>query len=252
MKVPVSGSGGGLPGAGEQAVWPQHEHDDQQQEREQIAVAGAEHGDAVALDQSEQQASDHRTRHIAGTADDFGDDALERRLQAHRGVDLVVVHADQQAGNAAERSRNAEHGLIDAIDVDAHLHRGVAVLRGGTHGPAELAVAQEHEQQQRAGEADAGDEEIERSDRAAADLEADIRQLARQRARIGREGQHHELIEHEADAYGRQQRRDAHRVLQRTQPKPLDDQAHQRRRHRDHDDGERSGACSCTTATQPI
>ena len=228
-----------LPCAGEQAVRPQHEHDDQQQEREQIAVAGAEHGDAVALDQSEQQAADHRAGHIAGAADDFGDDALERRLQAHRGVDLVVVHADQQAGDAAKRSRNAEHRLIDAVDVDAHLHRGVAVLRGGADGPAELAVAQEHEQQQRAGDADASDQQIERADRAAADLESHIRQLARQRARIGREGQHHQLVEHEADADRRQQRRDAHRVLQRTQAEPLDDQPDQRRRHRDHDDGER-------------
>ena len=136
-----------LPRAREQAVRPQHQHDDQQQEREQIAVAGAEHRDAVALDQSQQQAADHRARHVAGAADDFGDDALQRRLQAHRGVDLVVVHADQQAGDAAERSRNAEHRLIDAVDVDAHLHRGVAVLRGRAHRPAELAVAQEHEQQ---------------------------------------------------------------------------------------------------------
>jgi hypothetical protein len=87
--------------------------------------------------------------------------------------------------------------------------------------------------------ADAGDEQIERPDRAATDLEADVRQLARQCARIRREGQHHQLIEHEADADGREQRCDAHRVLERPQAEPLDDQPDQRGGDRDDDDGER-------------
>ena len=55
---------------------------------------------------------------------------------------------------------------LTAVDVDAHLHGGVAVLRRGAHRPAELGVAQEGEQQQRAGEADAGDQQVERADRA--------------------------------------------------------------------------------------
>ena len=42
----------------------------------------------------------------------------------------------------------AKTSLVDAVDVDAHLHRGVAILRGGTHRPAKLGIAQEDKQQQ--------------------------------------------------------------------------------------------------------
>jgi hypothetical protein len=43
------------------------------------------------------------------------------------------------------------------------------------------------------------------TNRSRADLKTDIRQLARQRTRIGRKGEHDDLIEHEADADRRQQ-----------------------------------------------
>ena len=77
MKVPVSGSGGRLARAAEDAVRPQHEDHDQNHEGEQVAVARAERRDAVALDQAEQQAADDRARHVAHAADHLRHDALQ-------------------------------------------------------------------------------------------------------------------------------------------------------------------------------
>ena len=48
------------------------------------------------------------------------------------------------------------------------------------------------------------------------------------RARIGREDELHDLIEHEAEADRRQQRRDARLALQGPQPDALDQHADQR------------------------
>ena len=95
-------------------------------------------------------------------------------MKAHRSIDLVVVHADQHAGKAAKRGGNPEHCLIDAVDVDAHLHGGVAVLRGGPHSPAKFGIAQEGKQQQRTGNADTGNQDVEWADRSRADLKTDI------------------------------------------------------------------------------
>jgi hypothetical protein len=76
-------------------------------------------------------------------------------------------------------SSDSEHCLVDAIDIDTHLHGGVAVLCGGPHRPAELAVAQENKQQQSTRDADTCNQDIERTNRSRADLKTDIGQLAR-------------------------------------------------------------------------
>jgi hypothetical protein len=156
--------------AAEEAVRLPHQDDQQQREGEQVAVRRAEDRHAVALDQPQQQAADDGARHIAHAADHGGHHALERRLEAHRRADVVVVHAHQQAREPAQRGGDGEHRLVHAVDVHAHLLRRVAVLRGGAHGPAELRETQEHEQHRRARDADARDQQVERADGAGADL----------------------------------------------------------------------------------
>ena len=146
-----------LLGTGEQTVRPEHKDHDQQQECEQIAVAGAEDRHAVAFHQPQQETANHGARHIARAADHLRDNTLQRRVKAHRSIDLVVVHADQHAGKATKRGGNPEHCLVHAVDIDAHLHGGVAVLCRGPHSPAKLGIAQEDKQQQRTGDADTGD-----------------------------------------------------------------------------------------------
>jgi hypothetical protein len=125
MKVPVSGSGG-RPRPGEQ-----------------IAVAGAERRDAVALCQAEQQAAGDGAGYIAHAADHLRDDPLQPGVEPHAGIDRVVIHADQEAADAAERGRDREYRAVHFVDVDAALLRGVAIQRGCPHRPAELGEAQE-------------------------------------------------------------------------------------------------------------
>ena len=54
--------------------------------------------------------------------------------------------------SAAERRGDGEDGAVDRVDVDAHLLRRLAILRGRAHREAELGEAQEDEQQRRADE----------------------------------------------------------------------------------------------------
>ena len=172
--------------AAEDAVRLEHEDQDHHHEGEQVAVARAERRDAVALDQAEQQAAGDRARHVAHAADHLRDDALQAGLKAHVGVDRVVIHADEKAGHAAERRRDREHRAVHAVDVDAALLRGVAVERGRPHRPAELGEAQEDDRAAaRWSKPDAGDQNVERPDGAAADLDAPVGQLAAAR-RAGR------------------------------------------------------------------
>ena len=148
-------------------------------------------------------------------------------MEAHVGIDRVVIHADEKARDAAERGRDGEHRAVDPVHVDAALLRGIAIERGCPHRPAELGKAQEQIQRERADEADAGDQDIERADRAAADLDAPLRELQRHAARIGREQKLKDLIEHQPDADGGEQRRDARRALQWAQADALDRHAEQ-------------------------
>src|SRR5579883_171865 len=211
--------------AAEQAIGQPEEKSDQQHEGEEIAVRGAEQRDAVALGQAEQQAADDRARHIADAADHLRDHPFQGRLKAHRRIDVVVIHADQQAAEAAQRGGDGEDGAVDRVDIDAHLLRRLAILGGGAHGEAELGETQEDIEQGRAGEADRGDQNVHRADRAVADGEPPVGQIARHGARIGREDELDELIEDETEADRREQRRNPRLSLQRPQADALDDDA---------------------------
>ena len=223
------GLGRQLAAALEDPVRPPHQHRDQHDEREQVAVAGAEQGDAVALDQAQDQAAADRARDVAHAADHQRHHALEHGLEAHVRVDVVVVHADQQAGDAAQRRGDREHAHVHQIDVDAHLLGRVAVLGGRARRPAELGEAQEHVEQAGADDADRGDHEVERADRAAADGEAPVGQLARQGTGVGRIDQVYRLVEDQADADGREQGRDLRAAAQRPKADALDRDAEQPR-----------------------
>ena len=152
---------------------------------------------------------------------------------------MIVIHADQEPADAAERRSDGEDGAVDRVDVDAHLLRRLAILRGRAHREAELGEAQKDVKQRRADNADAGDQNVHCADRAAADREAPIRHVAGNRARIGREDELHDLIHDEAETDGREQRRNARFSLQGPEPDPLDQHADERagdeddqRRHR--------------------
>jgi hypothetical protein len=117
---------------------------------------------------------------------------------------------------------DCEDRAVDGVDVDAHLQRRFAVLRRRAHGIAEFGEAQEGEQQRRRTDADAGDQQVKRADRAAANRDAPVWKIVGQGPRIWRKDELHDLVEHEADADRRKQWRDARRALQRAQADALD------------------------------
>src|SRR3954468_18720728 len=105
-------------------------------------------------------------------------------MVSHVRVDRVVVHANEKAGDAAERRRDREYRHVHAVDVDTALLRRVPIQRGCPHGPAELGEAQEEVEQSSTADAYAGDQNIERSDGAVTDLDAPRGDLQRHAARV--------------------------------------------------------------------
>ena len=219
--------GGQVAAAAEQPVGGGDQDQDQQHEGEQVSETAAEKRDAVTLGQAQQQPAADRARHVAQPANHHRHHALQGGVETHVGIDAVVIHPDQHAADPAQRRGDGEHGHVHPIGVHAHLTRSVLILRRRPHRPTKLAEPQESIQCRRTGQAHRRDQQIERPDRASANPKPHIRQLARQRARIGRAQQLHELVQHQADADRRQQRRDARSAVQRAQSDPLDRNAQQ-------------------------
>ncbi len=87
----------------EQTVRKPYEEDDQEDEGEEVAVGRAEKGDAIAFGETENRAAEDRAGDIADAANHLRDNPLERRLEAHGWIDVVVIHAHKQSPEAAER-----------------------------------------------------------------------------------------------------------------------------------------------------
>ena len=85
-----------------------------------------------------------------------------------------VEDADQKAAQSAQRRGDGKRRGIHLVRIQPHLHGGFTVLRRGAHRPAMLAEAKEAEQYCGAGQANAGDQDVECPDGAAADLPAPI------------------------------------------------------------------------------
>jgi hypothetical protein len=141
---------------------------------------------------------------------------------------MIVIHADQKAADAAQRRSDGEDGAVDRVDVDAHLLRRLAILRGRAHRETELGEAQKDVKQRCADKADASDQNVHCADRAAADGQPPIGQVAGHRARVGREDELHKLVQHEAETDCRQERSDARFALQGPEPNPFDQHADER------------------------
>jgi hypothetical protein len=46
---------------------------------------------------------------------------------------VIVIHADEEAADAAQRRSDGEDGAIDRVDIDPHLLRRLAILGGRAH-----------------------------------------------------------------------------------------------------------------------
>jgi hypothetical protein len=70
-----------------------HEHEDQEAQRDRIAVAGRNNAGAHRLEQAEKHAADDRPRHAAEAADDSRSKAFE----GHRAAHVMRGHGDRRA-----------------------------------------------------------------------------------------------------------------------------------------------------------
>lgn len=95
----------------EQAGGLEHQHDDQHDEGEDVLVMAAEEAAAQVadiarpqrLDDAEQDAAGHRAGEVADTAEHGGGKRLEAEHEAHLVMRDLIVGADHDAGQRAER-----------------------------------------------------------------------------------------------------------------------------------------------------
>ncbi len=76
---------------------------------------------------------ENRTGDVAHAANYLRYHAFQCRLEAHRGIDMVVVRPDEQAGQPAERDRRWRTRFGSHARFHPHLSRRVAVECGRAH-----------------------------------------------------------------------------------------------------------------------
>ena len=100
----------------EQALRPQREHEDQDDEGEDVLVVAAEDAagevadvaGAERFDQAEQDAADHRAGEVADAAEDRRGERLQAGQEAHRVLHRAVVGGVHHAGERGQRGADDE------------------------------------------------------------------------------------------------------------------------------------------------
>src|SRR5574344_615052 len=122
----------------EDAGGHEHEHYDEQHERERVAERRpAQAFDEVLADADDERA-DHCSRNGAYAAEHRGYERLEPRHGAHRGGDARVVREEEYGANRRKEGAYDERGADDAVELYAHELRGLEVAGDGAHRHADL------------------------------------------------------------------------------------------------------------------
>src|SRR5882757_879549 len=145
----------------EQALGPDEQHDDEEDEGPHVGPAAAAEllhagdvGDVrrgAGFRYPQDEAAEHGSVDVADAAEDGGGEGLEAGLEAHVVSDLAVFEPGGQARDGGEEAADGEGDDDDPVGVDAHQLGGVRVLGGGLHGAAGAAGTDE------GGEADHAD-----------------------------------------------------------------------------------------------
>ncbi len=184
---------------------------------------------AVRLDQSQQQAADHRAGDRTEPADHHGDETLQGRPHAEHRRDLLVDGEHEVAGNAAERRGARERAQGRRLHIDADEVRGHRLVDDRAQRQPEAgAVESEVDdggQHQHAGKhhqvIGAQQERTERERSAARER--------RERVGVARQQQDGRLLELHPDSEARHHRGDAGARRHRGKAQPLDIDAGKRR-----------------------
>ena len=100
-------------------------------------------GGGEGFGEAEDDAAEHGAVDVADAAEDGGGERLEAHEEAHAVVDVAVLQAVRDRCDGGEEAADGEGDDDDAVGVDAHELCGVRVLRGGLHGAAGAALADE-------------------------------------------------------------------------------------------------------------
>src|SRR5262245_56288607 len=221
----------------EDALRPEHEHDDQDPEDDRARPV-APRRPVEPLVQSLHAADHHCPQHRSGEVPDPAEHGrgerdqpeLEARVVAH--VELQEV---DEPGDRGERARDEERHRDRPVDVDAHHRRGLRVLRDGPHRlPLPRRAYEPREQHEDRDDDEEHGQLVPRDDHA-----ADVDGLrARDEVRHGLEVDavdgEGDVLDDERHAHSRDQRRQPGRVAQRLGGDALDAGVDEREhRHRD-------------------
>ena len=125
----------------EQALRPEHQYQDQDDERPDILPGTATEltRDVLGgqrLDDAEHQATDDGAVDVADT-ENRGGERLQTGQEAHPEVDVVVLEALRDPGDRRQHGTEGEGHHDDPVDVDTHQPGGVGILRHGLHTTAQ-------------------------------------------------------------------------------------------------------------------
>src|SRR5262249_38903029 len=120
----------------EQALGPENQDQDQDGEREDVLVLGAEGaareqrevGGGKGFEQAQHQPAHHGARDVADAAENGGGECLEARDEPRVGIDEAVLHTEEHARGAAHGSADQERQWDDPGDVEGPEARGGRVV----------------------------------------------------------------------------------------------------------------------------
>src|SRR5712691_4141773 len=199
-----------------------HEEDEEEgDEAEGIARSGCAERRCDRLDDAEEEPAPDGADDAAHAAEHGDHERLEREDAADGGED-VERGQEQDARGHGEHGADAEDGGADETGVDALQLGGVAVLRAGANGAAEVGAG-EHEVERR------DDQHGERKGDEQREREGDGEDAHRPRRvrgvdglRVRAEDEQKDIAEDEADADRHQNRRVLGGVLDGREQEPLD------------------------------
>src|SRR3972149_12311008 len=137
---------GQSPAFAEQALWPDDEHDEEEEEPVDVPQTCSEEDGSQALDEPEQDPGDRSAGHRPQPPDNDDFESLDRGDGAVCG-EHEEYRRKEGPGQAGERDADRERDLIDAEDVqagclDAHAVLGACPKRKPAPGPREQVVEQ--------------------------------------------------------------------------------------------------------------
>ena len=129
-------------------VGREQQDQDDEQEAHGVAIARRDVAGAELLDEGEHEAADRGAGDVAEPAEDDDGERLERRRDrpwsGRRRTPARAARRRPRRGRAEREGRG-----VDAVDLDAHQRRGVAVLEGRAHRPAEPGAVDQQRRSRR-------------------------------------------------------------------------------------------------------